>query len=81
MKPDPFSYCRVSTDDAWGGVRTYVGEGELGDDPLDTFGGRGVVKIPNFQGLLHHICANGYEHHFVVNRSQVAAAVSEALGK
>ncbi|MFN2217082.1 MAG: L-fucose/L-arabinose isomerase family protein [Anaerolineae bacterium] len=81
IKTGPFTYCRVSTDDAWGMVRAYVGEGEVVDDPLDTFGGHGVVWIPGFQGLLHHICANGYEHHVAVNRSQVAAAVTEALGK
>jgi L-fucose isomerase-like protein len=81
VKTGPFTYCRVSTDDAWGTIRAYVGEGELTDDPLDTFGGHGVVSIPDFQGLLHHICASGYEHHVAVNRSQVAAAVREALGK
>jgi len=81
VKSGPFTYCRVSTDDARGVIRAYVGEGKLTDDPLDTFGGRGVVQIPDFQGLLHHICANGYEHHVAVNRSQVAAAVTEALGK
>jgi L-fucose isomerase-like protein len=81
VKPGPFTYCRVSTDDSRGVIRAYVGEGDLTDDPLDTFGGRGVVRIPDFQGLLHHICANGYEHHVAVSRSQVAAAVNEALGK
>jgi len=81
IKTGPFSYCRVSTDDTWGVIRAYVGEGELTGDPLDTFGGRGVVKIPDFQGLLRFICENGYEHHVAVNRSQVAAAVNEALGK
>jgi L-fucose isomerase-like protein len=79
IKTGPFTYCRVSTDDAFGAIRAYLGEGELVDDPLDTFGGRGVVRIPDFQGLLHYICANGYEHHVAVNRSQVAAAVNEAL--
>ena len=81
VKSGPFTYCRVSTDDARGVIRAYVGEGEFTDDPLDTFGGRGVVEIPNFQELLHHICANGYEHHVAVNKSRVAAAVNEALGK
>jgi L-fucose isomerase-like protein len=81
VKPGPFTYCRVSTDDAGGVIRAYVGEGDLVDDPLDTFGGHGVVHIRDFQGLLHHICSRGYEHHVAVNRSQVAAAVQEALGK
>jgi len=80
-KSGPFTYCRVSTDDSWGVIRAYVGEGELTDDPLQTFGGYGVVHIPDFQGLLHHICENGFEHHAAINPSQSAAAVSEALGK
>jgi L-fucose isomerase-like protein len=81
VKSAPFTYCRVSTDDVRGAIRVYVGEGKTTDDPLDTFGGYGVVHIPNLQGLLKHICENGYEHHVAVNQSQVAAAVSEALGK
>jgi len=81
LKSSPFTYCRVSTDDSWGVIRVYLGEGELTDDPLQTFGGYGVVRIPDFQGLLHHICENGFEHHVAVNLSQCAAAVNEALGK
>ena len=39
----PFTYLRVATDDAAGRIRAYVGEGELTDDPLKTFGGYGVL--------------------------------------
>jgi len=81
IKSGPFTYCRVSTDDERGVIRAYLGEGKLTDDPVETFGGYGVVNIPNFQGLLHHICENGFEHHVAINLSQVAAAVNEALGK
>ena len=76
-----FTYLRVSTDDGEGVMRAYVGEGEFTDDPLLTFGGYGVVKVPEFQTLLHYICENGYEHHVVVNPSRTAAAVHEALTK
>jgi L-fucose isomerase-like protein len=81
IKSGPFTYCRVSTDDERGVIRAYLGEGKLTDDPVETFGGYGVVHIPNFQGLLHHICENGFEHHVAINLSHVAAAVNEALGK
>ncbi len=37
VKSDPFTYCRVSTDDFEGKIRVYLGEGELTNDPLDTF--------------------------------------------
>jgi L-fucose isomerase-like protein len=81
IKTGPFTYCRVATDDERGVIRAYLGEGELTDDPLLTFGGYGVVHIPNFQGLLHHICEHGFEHHVAINVSQVASAVNEALSK
>jgi len=81
LKAGLFTYCRVSTDDAQGTLSAYVGEGELTDDPLQTFGGYGVVHIPNFQGLLHYVCENGFEHHVAINLSQTASALNEALGK
>jgi L-fucose isomerase-like protein len=81
VKAEPFTYCRVSTDDYQGKIRVYLGEGELTNDPLDTFGGFGVAKIPNLQGLLAHICENGFEHHTAINLSQSAGAVNEALSK
>jgi L-fucose isomerase-like protein len=77
----PFTYCRVSTDDLNGRISAYVGEGELTEDPLETFGGYGVVTIQNFQKLLRYICENGFEHHVAINPSQVAGVVEEALSK
>ncbi|MBX6331341.1 MAG: fucose isomerase, partial [Gemmatimonadaceae bacterium] len=47
-------------------------------DPLQTFGGAGVVEIPRLQELLHHICANGFEHHVAANLSTVAPILYEA---
>ena len=81
VKAGGFTYLRVSTDDAAGRLRAYVGEGELTNDPLKTFGGYGVVKIPEFQKLLRHICENGFEHHVAINPTRIAAGVREALNK
>jgi L-fucose isomerase-like protein len=81
VSAEPFTYCRVSTDDLNGHILAYVGEGELTADPLTTFGGYGVVHVPNFQDLLHYICENGFEHHVAINQSLVADAVEEALSK
>lgn len=81
IKPEPFSYCRISTDDAQGTIAAYVGEGRFTDDNLQTFGGYGVFEIPNLQGLLRFICENGFEHHVACNMSQVAAAADEAMTK
>ncbi|MDI9547795.1 MAG: L-fucose/L-arabinose isomerase family protein [Chloroflexota bacterium] len=81
IQPNDFTYLRVSTDDLDGKVRAYVGEGEFTDDALLTFGGYGVVRVPEFQKLLQHICDNGYEHHVSVNPAKTAAAIYEALTK
>ena len=78
VKAGPMSFARFSTDDFSGMIRGYVGEGEFTDDPLVTFGGAGVVKIPGLQKLLRHICENGFEHHVAANFSTVAGAVYEA---
>jgi L-fucose isomerase-like protein len=81
VKAEPFTFCRVSTDDAIGEVTAYLGEGEFTNDPIDTFGGYGVVRIDRMQDLLHFICENGFEHHVAVNLSCVADPVEEALSK
>jgi L-fucose isomerase-like protein len=77
----PFTFCRVSTDEFKGKVSAYVGQGDLTNDPLKTFGGFGVVKIPNLQKLLAYICENGFEHHSAINLSQCADIVNEAFTK
>ena len=81
LKAQPFTYCRVATDDLNGQILSYLGEGSLTDDPLNTFGGYGVVCIPNFQKLLSFICENGFEHHVAINPSLVAPALDEAFTK
>ncbi len=79
LRAVPFTYCRVATDDFKGAVTAYLGEGELTNDPLKTFGGYGVVKINHFQQLLTYICQNGFEHHVAVNPALVADSVYEAF--
>ena len=79
IKAEPATYLRVSTDDASGRIKAYAGEGRFTDDPVDTFGGYGVVEVPRLQALLQFICRNGFEHHVVMSLSQTAAAVREAL--
>src|ERR1039458_1899444 len=78
VKAGPMSFCRVSTNDRTGKLRSYVGEGEFTNDPLDTFGGAGVVRIERLQDLLRYICLNGWEHHVAANFSSVAGMVHEA---
>ena len=62
-------------------MRAYLGEAEITDDPVETYGGYGVVRVPGLQTLLHYICENGFEHHVAANPSEVADAVAEAFAK
>jgi L-fucose isomerase-like protein len=78
IKPEKMSFARFSTDDTAGKMRGYVGEGRFTDDALNTFGGAGVVEIPDLQKLLRFICEKGFEHHVAANLSSVAASVHEA---
>ena len=81
VKSGPMSFARFSTDDERGAICGYVGEGRFTDDPLETFGGAGVVHIPGLQALLRFICENGFEHHVAINPSRVAPALNEAFTK
>jgi len=81
VKPGPMSYARFSTLDREGRIRGYVGDGEFTNDPLETFGGAGVVRIPDMQHLLRLICEQGFEHHTAANLSHTAAMVYEAAKK
>ncbi len=79
IAPAKATFCRATTDDAAGVISVYVGEGEFTNDKLDTFGGYGVMKIPNLQLLMQYICRMGFEHHVAVSLSQKADAIAEAL--
>jgi L-fucose isomerase-like protein len=78
VKSGPMSFARFSTNDREGAIHGYVGEGEFTDDPLETFGGAGVVRIPKLQTLLRYICERGFEHHVAANLAPVSSAVREA---
>ncbi len=78
VKAGPMSYARFSTDDRTGALRGYTGDGEFTRDPLETFGGAGVVRIPRLQHLLRYICERGFEHHVAANFSTSSASVYEA---
>ncbi|HWB84300.1 MAG TPA: L-fucose/L-arabinose isomerase family protein [Bryobacteraceae bacterium] len=81
VKASPMSFARFSTTDDEGVISGYVGEGEFTNDPLETFGGAGVVRIPHLQNLLRFICENGFEHHVAANMSRVSRAVEEATSR
>lgn len=75
----PLTYGRISTDDCKGVIKAYVGEGELTNDALNTFGNRAVAQINNLQGLMNYVCRNGFEHHVVMNASKTAGILRESF--
>ncbi|MEA5428743.1 L-fucose/L-arabinose isomerase family protein [Arcicella lustrica] len=75
----PLTFGRISTDDPKGIIKAYIGEGELTDDALKTFGNRAVAQINDLQGLMQYVCRNGFEHHVVMNASKTAGVLKEAL--
>jgi len=81
VKTGAMTFARFSTDDFEGTIKGYVGGGRFTDDPLNTFGGAGVVEIPKMQDLLRYICEHGFEHHVAANFSTVAPSVYEAAHK
>ena len=76
----PLTFGRITTADTEGKIRTYVGEGELTNDELKTFGNRAVARVPNLQKLMRHVCKNGFEHHVVMTQSKSAEILAEAFG-
>ncbi len=77
----PLTFGRITTDDTAGRIRTYVGEGELTNDALATFGNRAVAHVPKLQKLMHHVCREGFEHHVVMNGSRTAGILAEAFSR
>jgi len=75
----PLTYGRISTDDSKGLIKVYVGEGELTNDALNTFGNRAVAQINNLQDVMKYVCRNGFEHHVVMNASKTADVLKESL--
>ncbi|MGI5898550.1 MAG: L-fucose/L-arabinose isomerase family protein [Christensenellales bacterium] len=81
VAPGDMTYLKISTDDANGVIRGYVGEGEFTDDPLDSFGGVAVCHVKNLQGLMHFLAEEGFEHHVAMVRGLYAGLLKEALEK
>ncbi len=74
-----FTYFRISTDDPKGCIKSYLGEGEITDDPYGMDGCIAVTKVDNLQKLMKYICKNGFEHHVAVCRGNVKDILQEAI--
>jgi len=81
IKPGKCTLLRIETDDLYGDIKAFIVSGEYTDDPLETFGGYGVIKINGLQEVLKTLCLEGFAHHVAANLSEVADIVYEALFK
>ncbi len=79
IKAKPCTLLRIETDDLYGDIKGLLVEGKYTEDSLDTFGGYGVVEIPNLQAILKTLCKEGFAHHIASSLSEVAEIVNEAL--
>lgn len=73
------TYLRLTTDDAKGVMKMYVGEGRFEQEVIPTKGGVAHCRVENLQRLMHYICKNGYEHHVCFVRGHVADVLREAM--
>jgi L-fucose isomerase-like protein len=81
IKTKPCTLLRIETDDLFGEIKAILAEGNYTDDPLNTFGGYGVVEIPHLQDLLKSLCSGGFAHHVAATLNHVGDVVYEALTK
>ncbi|MEE9376728.1 MAG: L-fucose/L-arabinose isomerase family protein [Candidatus Lokiarchaeia archaeon] len=79
IKSKPCTLLRIETDDNFGEIKALLVEGNYTDDPLETFGGYGVIEIPNLQDVLKTLCKEGFAHHVAVSLNKVGDIVLEAL--
>lgn len=79
VAPGDMTYLRLTTDDAKGVMKMYVGEGRFEQEIIPTKGGVAHCCIDNLQELMRYICKNGYEHHVCFVRGHVADVLQEAM--
>ncbi len=79
VKGGPMCFFRISTDDANGVVKAYLGEGEFTDDAYGMDGGIAVCRVDDLQELLKLMCKQGFEHHVAMCRGHVGRVLNEAV--
>lgn len=74
-----FTYFRISTDDAGGVIKSYLGEGRITSDPYGMDGCIAVTQVPELQKLMKYICRHGFEHHVAACRGGFADIIRDAI--
>ena len=81
IKTKPCTLLRLDTDDVFGEIKGIITEGNFTEDPVNTFGGFGIIEVSNLQELLKLICEEGFAHHVAASLNEVGDIVYEALSK
>jgi L-fucose isomerase-like protein len=81
MRKGPVGFARFTTDDTKGRIIGCIGDAEITEDRLDTFGTTGVMRMAQLQKFMYFLAANGFEHHVALNYSPRSDALYEALTK
>lgn len=79
VQPGDLTYFRASSDDRFGTLKAYVGQGEFTDDPFGMDGGIAVTKVARLRELMRFVAQNGFEHHVAMVRGHHAEVVNEAV--
>ncbi len=79
VKAGEFTFFRISTDDTKGRIKSYLGTGEITDEPYGMDGCIAVTKVDNLQKMMKYICKNGFEHHVAMVRTDVKDILEEAI--
>ena len=79
IKAEPCTLLRIETDDLYGEIKALLLEGKYTEDPLETYGGFGVIEIHDLQDVLKVLCREGFAHHVAATLNEVADVISEAL--
>jgi L-fucose isomerase-like protein len=79
--PGPFTYFRVSANDAEGQIKCYAGEGESTAGPFPMDGEIAVCGIPGLRGFMTQITREGFEHHVAMARGNTADVLEEAVAR
>jgi L-fucose isomerase-like protein len=74
-----FTFFRISTDDTDGLIKSYLGKGQITNDPYGMDGCIAVTRVDNLQQLMKYLCKNGFEHHVAMCRTDVTDILVEAI--
>ena len=81
LRKGPVGFARFTTDDRRGRIVGCIGDGEITDDTLKTFGTTGVMRMAQLPKLMYFLAANGFEHHVALSYSPRTDVLYEAVTK